>query len=241
MYKHDRLTHFVAALSVTILTAFLEIAWFNPQHPRQAWSDVLEVVSMVCIVLIVSWPRWWWVPLLLTFQEVIVYGAIGYYGTHDTLGYLRWTFSRHWTTYLFGINLYPWISGPVTTLSIEAIMRRKEKRKKECPFCERPNCDYFQTGRCEQLELDYCSVCGGVREFEGGEFYHMLKCPNIPKDGDTHYPHDYMTCPYPKVPCSICEEAESQSVCYGCAGWWDEDGFVHEKGCLKAIPGDRTR
>ena len=106
----------LGTLAVAVALGLLEAAWTGPGRggPTNVW---LGVSAIFVALLVVTWPRWYLIPGFAIVEE----------WTHLIVGYGTWlpteaTFLRHWSvSYLWGWNVYPWLSFPIFTLAAISI------------------------------------------------------------------------------------------------------------------------
>lgn len=92
----------------------------------RAWPTNVFLGSgaIALILLVASWPRWWWVPALDVLESAIHTTTAWALGLQPSW----WGPSRyllnHWSArYLFGVNIYPWVTLPLFTLAFEVLWR----------------------------------------------------------------------------------------------------------------------
>lgn len=117
---------FAAMFTVGICLGLLEAAWTTPTAPG-ATDAGLGNFAIGVILLIVCWPRWWWVAGLSMLEEATqVY--IGHGGAWCPN--LEWVI-HHWSAGYFGINLYPVITFPLVTLIGEVVYWMRHHKRPE--------------------------------------------------------------------------------------------------------------
>lgn len=119
------LIHLGVMLLVAVAVGLIEAAWTSASHggPR---DPSLGCFGIAIVLIVVSWPRLWWLPGLGILEET----------TQVLVGHewawrpdASWVF-HHWSASHFGINLYPVILLPLFTVFCEgaywwAIHRRR--------------------------------------------------------------------------------------------------------------------
>lgn len=91
----------------------LEAAWTRPDFGGPA-NTLLGCVSILVILLLVTWPRIWFIPALAIIEEAVQ----GFVGTAGVWHPTTQTLFHHWSVeFLGGVNLYPWITFPLLTLA----------------------------------------------------------------------------------------------------------------------------
>jgi len=111
-----KLKRLVVMVVVAVCLGLLEAAWTSPKHggPR---DPTLGCIAIGIVLVIVCWPRLWWVPALSMLEETIqvVVGTLGVWRPSSA-----WVF-HHWSVAHFGVNLYPVIVFPLITVIGEVI------------------------------------------------------------------------------------------------------------------------
>ncbi len=95
----------------------LELALLGSSTVTTIPRAILGVSAIGILLLLFSWPRWWWVPLLVVVEGV----------THTALarglGHTAEMFIRHWWMNIIGINIYPWFILILFTLGVEIYLQ----------------------------------------------------------------------------------------------------------------------
>lgn len=103
------------SIIVAIALGFLEGAWtgLGRGGPVNTWMGVLAILAAL---LVVTFPRFWWVPALAILEETVHLYASG--------GALDWErIVHHWSAGFLGFNLYPYLTFPLITIAGEGLYR----------------------------------------------------------------------------------------------------------------------
>lgn len=98
----------VQSIIVAIALGLLEGAWTYPDRggPNDTWWGV---IAIFIILLIVTWPYFWWIPALAILEEITHLYSRGGRITKDRI-------FNHWSISYLNHNIYPYITFPIMTI-----------------------------------------------------------------------------------------------------------------------------